>query len=154
MNYATVLRVWCFWHLQTTRILCPIDYRIIWFCYKTLWKKKHEGVRHIRSTIIVSLLWEHWTEYLYFRSFWRFKHMMIRWNLLPFIFIRKEVEISNIFCVMIYSAFSVQSGHLYPQWWSELPWPIKIRPRMYVRRSIMYEKAAFCSPEEYRSVTR
>ena len=26
--------------------------------------------------------------------------------------------------------------------------------RMYVRRSIMYEKAAFCLPEEYSSVTR
>ena len=37
---------------------------------------------------------------------------------------------------------------------SELPRPIKIRPRMYVRRSIMYEKAAFCSPEEYCSVGR
>ena len=37
---------------------------------------------------------------------------------------------------------------------SELPQPIKIRPRMYVRRSIMYEKAAFCSPEEYNSVAR
>ena len=32
---------------------------------------------------------------------------------------------------------------------SEMPRPIKIRPRMYVRRSIMYENAAFCSPEEY-----
>ena len=32
-----------------------------------------------------------------------------------------------------------------------IPW---IRPRMYVRRSIMYEKAAFCSPEEYSSVAR
>ena len=37
---------------------------------------------------------------------------------------------------------------------SELPRPIKIRPRMYVRRSIMYEKAAFCSPEENSSVAR
>ena len=35
---------------------------------------------------------------------------------------------------------------------SELPRPIKIRPRMYVKHSIMYEKAAFCSPEEYNSV--
>ena len=35
---------------------------------------------------------------------------------------------------------------------SELPRPIKIRPRMYVRRSIMYEKAAFCSSEENSSV--
>ena len=39
-------------------------------------------------------------------------------------------------------------------WQSELPRPIKIRPRMYVRRSIMYEKAAFCSPEENSSVAR
>ena len=31
---------------------------------------------------------------------------------------------------------------------------MKIRPRMYVRRSIMYEKAAFCSPEEDSSVAR
>ena len=30
----------------------------------------------------------------------------------------------------------------------------QIRPRMYVRRSIMYEKAAFCSPEENSSVAR
>ena len=37
---------------------------------------------------------------------------------------------------------------------SELPRPIKIRPRMYVRQSIMYEKAAFCSPEENSSVAR
>ena len=37
---------------------------------------------------------------------------------------------------------------------SKLPRPIKIRPWMYVRRSIMYEKAAFCSPEEYSSVAR
>ena len=37
---------------------------------------------------------------------------------------------------------------------SELPRPIKIRPRMYVRRSIMYEKAAFCSPEQNSSVAR
>ena len=37
---------------------------------------------------------------------------------------------------------------------SELPRPIKIRPRMYVRRSIMYEKAAFCSPEENNSVAQ
>ena len=29
-----------------------------------------------------------------------------------------------------------------------------IRPRMYVRLSIMYEKAAFCSPEENSSVAR
>ena len=29
-----------------------------------------------------------------------------------------------------------------------IPW---IRPRMYVRRSIMYEKAVFCSPEENSS---
>ena len=36
----------------------------------------------------------------------------------------------------------------------ELPRPIRIRPRMYVRRSIMYEKAAFCSPEENSSVAR
>ena len=36
----------------------------------------------------------------------------------------------------------------------ELPRPIKIRPWMYVRCSIMYEKAAFCSPEEYSSVAR
>ena len=37
---------------------------------------------------------------------------------------------------------------------SELPRPIKIRPGMYlyVRRSIMYEKVAFCSPEQYSSV--
>ena len=42
--------------------------------------------------------------------------------------------------------------HEYSQ--SELPRPIKIRPRMYVRRSIMYEKAAFCSPEENSSVAR
>ena len=26
--------------------------------------------------------------------------------------------------------------------------------RMYVRRSIMYEKSAICSPEEYSSVAR
>ena len=32
----------------------------------------------------------------------------------------------------------------------ELPRPIfQIRPRMYVRRTIMYEIAAFCSPEEH-----
>ena len=37
---------------------------------------------------------------------------------------------------------------------SELPRPVKIRPRMYVRLSIMYEKAAICSPEEYSSVAR
>ena len=37
---------------------------------------------------------------------------------------------------------------------SELPRPIKIRPRKYVSRSIMYEKAAFCSPEENSSVAR
>ena len=37
---------------------------------------------------------------------------------------------------------------------SELPRPIKIRPLMYVRRSIMYEKAAFCSPEKNSSVAR
>ena len=37
---------------------------------------------------------------------------------------------------------------------SELPRPIKVRPRIDVRRSIMYEKAAFCSPEEYSSVVR
>ena len=37
---------------------------------------------------------------------------------------------------------------------SELPRPIKIRPRMYVRCSIMYEKAAFYSSEEYNSVAR
>ena len=37
---------------------------------------------------------------------------------------------------------------------SELPRPIKIRPRMYVRRSIVYEKAAFCSPEENSSVAQ
>ena len=37
---------------------------------------------------------------------------------------------------------------------SELPRPIKIRHRMYVRRSIMYEKAAFCSSEENSSVAR
>ena len=37
---------------------------------------------------------------------------------------------------------------------SELPRPIKIRPRMYVRCSIMYEKAAFCSPEENSSEAR
>ena len=35
-SYATVLRVWCLWHLQTTSILCPIDYHIIWFSHKTL----------------------------------------------------------------------------------------------------------------------
>ena len=35
---------------------------------------------------------------------------------------------------------------------SELPRPIKNRPRMYVRCSIMYEKAAFCSLEENSSV--
>ena len=33
---------------------------------------------------------------------------------------------------------------------SELPRPIfQIRPRMYVRRTIIYEIAAFCSPEEH-----
>ena len=33
---------------------------------------------------------------------------------------------------------------------SELPRPIfQIRPRMYVRRTIMYEIVAFCSPEEH-----
>ena len=33
---------------------------------------------------------------------------------------------------------------------SELPQPIfQIRPRMYIRRTIMYEIAAFCSPEEH-----
>ena len=37
---------------------------------------------------------------------------------------------------------------------SELLRPIKIRPRMYVRRSIMYEKAAVRLPEEYSSVAR
>ena len=37
---------------------------------------------------------------------------------------------------------------------SELLRPIKIRPWMYVRRSIMHEKAAFCSPKEYNSVAR
>ena len=37
---------------------------------------------------------------------------------------------------------------------SELPRPIKIRTRMYERRSIMYEKATFCSPEENSSVAR
>ena len=37
---------------------------------------------------------------------------------------------------------------------SELPRPIKIRPWMYVRHSIMYEKAAFCAPEENSSVAR
>ena len=34
--------------------------------------------------------------------------------------------------------------------YSELPRPIfQIRPRMYVRRTIMYEIAAFFSPEEH-----
>ena len=30
----------------------------------------------------------------------------------------------------------------------------KIRPRMHVRRSIMYEKGAFCSPEVCSPVVR
>ena len=34
----------------------------------------------------------------------------------------------------------------------QTPWSIPwIKPRMYVRRNIMYEYAAFCSPEEYSS---
>ena len=37
---------------------------------------------------------------------------------------------------------------------SELSRSIKTRPRMYVRRSIIYEKAAFCSLGEYSSVAR
>ena len=41
-----------------------------------------------------------------------------------------------------------------PEYQSELPRPIKIKPRMYVKRSIMYENVALCSPEEYSSVTR
>ena len=49
---------------------------------------------------------------------------------------------------MLWQALENQLGQ------SELPRPIKIRLRMYVRRSIMYEKAAFCSPEEYSSVAR
>ena len=41
-----------------------------------------------------------------------------------------------------------------PSWQSELPRPIKIRPRMYVWRSNMYKTTAFCSPEEYSSEAR
>ena len=39
---------------------------------------------------------------------------------------------------------------VYKEKHSELPRPIfQIRPRMYVRRSIMYENATFCLPEEH-----
>ena len=50
-------------HLQTTSIRCPIDYRIIWFCCKTLLKhlKDSDVLPHVKmfSTIIVYLLSEH-----------------------------------------------------------------------------------------------
>ena len=53
-----------------------------------------------------------------------------------------------------YEMFRVGYGFYRVGSQSELPRPIKIRPRTYVRRSIMYEKAVFCSPEEYSSVAR
>ena len=55
------------------------DYRIIWFCCKTLLKhlKDSDVSPHVK-TIIVYLLSEDEMEYLYFRSFWRFENMLIR----------------------------------------------------------------------------
>ena len=48
--------------------------------------------------------------------------------------------------ILVLSDYKVQHFRLH----SELPRPIfQIRPRMYVRRTIMYEIAAFCSPEEH-----
>ena len=45
---------------------------------------------------------------------------------------------------------AIFSRTIWPKAHSELPRPIfQIRPRMYVRRTIMYEIAAFCSPEEH-----
>ena len=44
------MHVWCLWHLQTTSVCCPIDYRTIWFCYKTLLKhlKDSDVLPHVK----------------------------------------------------------------------------------------------------------
>ena len=54
--------------------------------------------------------------------------------------------------ILALSSMEMQPSHELLQ--SELPRPSKIRSRMYVRRSIMYENAEFCSPEEYCSVAQ
>ena len=56
--------------------------------------------------------------------------------------------------LLLFKIFGAAKSREQTQKQSELPQAIKIRPWMYVRRSIMNKKAAFCSPKENSSVAR
>ena len=61
-----------------------------------------------------------------------------------------DLDVSPNILDQKFRPWTVWTWMFHAQEHSELPRPIfQIRPRMYVRRTILYEIAAFCSPEEH-----